>query len=485
MRKIWSILAVPILLSPSAHAADLSAESLSSLTAVGSSSLELAGDAAAHSSVSELSSRALAGEAGPTAGALVAEERVPGSDGTRIRYTSLNERGDTVAVTGALYDRPFAKGLIALAPGTRGLGDQCAPSAGSSMLSSVSHNGSVNINYEAPIVRMLQHAGYRVVVTDYMGLGTGGLHTYLNRVDQGHALIDAARAVAKPGDKVAFWGYSQGGGAAAAAAELVGEYAPGLDVVGTFAGAPPADPLGVVEDATAPMITAVAGFAAASYAETYPEFNEAIHDYLTDEGKEWFEGLKTSCLLDASVNAPRNYSDIFTGGETLAEIAKQDERIGKYLDHNKLGKVKPSAPIMVLTNSDDDLVPEPQATQLAADYCALGAQVEYRRVVVPGSPTQPLSSGRVELTTLMPASSHALPLLLQTGNATEWIDDRFEGKPMQQVCPSDHPEYEMVEGLNSMEIAAIVISLLGALGALGLWFYTGSGPLPSLGWLPF
>ena len=85
----------------------------------------------------------------------------------------------------------------------------------------------------------------------------------------------------------------------------------------------------------------------------------------------------------------------------------------------------------------------------------------------------------------MPASGHALPLLLQTGNATEWIDDRFEGKPMRQVCPSDHPDYEMVEGLNSVEIAAIVISLLGALGALGLWFYTGSGPLPSLAWLPF
>ena len=65
------------------------------------------------------------------------------------------------------------------------------------------------------MVQMLLDDGYRVVVTDYMGLGTDGLHTYLNRVDQGHALIDAARATAKPHEKVAFWGYSQGGGAAA------------------------------------------------------------------------------------------------------------------------------------------------------------------------------------------------------------------------------------------------------------------------------
>ena len=168
------------------------------------------------------------------------------------------------------------------------------------MLSSVGPDATLNINYEAPMVQMLRESGYRVVVTDYMGLGTEGLHTYLNRVDQGHALIDAARAVAKPGEKVAFWGYSQGGGAAAAAAELVGDYAPELNVVGTFAGAPPADPLGVLQQASAPMLTAVAGFAAASYADTYPEFNEAIHEYLTDEGEVWFESLKTSCVIDAS-----------------------------------------------------------------------------------------------------------------------------------------------------------------------------------------
>lgn len=486
MRKRWCIFAVPILLSPSAHAADLSAESLSSLVTVRSSTRGLINDASSLSSIPELSSQALDGEAGDAAGELDAKKRVAGSDGKRIRYTSVNERGEKVPVTGALYDRPFAKGLIALAPGTRGLGDQCAPSAASSMLSSVGPDATLNINYEAPMVQMLRESGYRVVVTDYMGLGTEGLHTYLNRVDQGHALIDAARAVAKPGEKVAFWGYSQGGGAAAAAAELVGDYAPELNVVGTFAGAPPADPLGVLQQASAPMLTAVAGFAAASYADTYPEFNEAIHEYLTDEGEVWFESLKTSCVIDASRKAPVSYEKIFVDGKTFADIAEEDERIGKYLEHNKLGKVKPNAPVMVLTNLDDDLVPEPQATQLAADYCAIGADVEYRRVVVPGSPTQPLSSGRRVLTPRAPGSGHALPLVLQTGNVADWMTDRFKGKPMKRVCPSDHPEYQVVEGLNAVEITAIVFSLLGALGAgaLDWWLYTGSGPLPSLPALP-
>jgi alpha-beta hydrolase superfamily lysophospholipase len=90
--------------------------------------------------------------------------------------------------------------------------------------------------------------GFAIVMTDYQGLGTPGLHTYIGRVPQGNAMLDAARAAKKlpdtsldPEGPLAFWGYSQGGGAAASAAELASSYAPELKVVGTYAGAPPAD----------------------------------------------------------------------------------------------------------------------------------------------------------------------------------------------------------------------------------------------------
>lgn len=241
----------------------MSAESLSSLSSLGSSTAEVAQNASSTSSISELSSRVLEGAVGEEVGVLDDEQAVPGSQGKRIRYTSTNERGELVPVTGAFYETPAAKGVIAIAPGTRGLGDQCAPSAGSAMLMKF-QDGTFNVNYESPMVQMLLDEGYSIVVTDYIGLGTEVLHTYLNRVDQGHALIDAARAVAKPDEKVGFWGYSQGGGAAAAAAELVADYAPELNVMGTFSGAPPADPLAVLEEASAALLLTVAGFAAAS-----------------------------------------------------------------------------------------------------------------------------------------------------------------------------------------------------------------------------
>ena len=68
------------------------------------------------------------------------------------------------------------------------------------------------------------------------------------------------------------------------------------------------------------------------------------------------------------------------------------------------------------------------------------------------------------------------------------MDDRFAEQPMKRVCPSDHPAYEVVEGLDAVEITALVLGILGMLGILGgaaWWVYTGSGPLSSLPSLPF
>ena len=82
----------------------MSAESLSSLSSVGSSTMDVVRDASSLSSIPELSSQSLDGAAGNTPGKLDAKKRVLGSNGKRIRYTSINERGEKVPVTGALYD---------------------------------------------------------------------------------------------------------------------------------------------------------------------------------------------------------------------------------------------------------------------------------------------------------------------------------------------------------------------------------------------
>ncbi|PRC53153.1 triacylglycerol lipase, partial [Mycobacterium sp. ITM-2017-0098] len=83
------------------------------------------------------------------------------------------------------------------------------------------------LEYELLIIQRMVKRGWAVVVTDYEGFGTPGVHTYVNRLASGHAVLDAARAARQlpgtglaPEGPVALYGYSQGGAATASAAEL-------------------------------------------------------------------------------------------------------------------------------------------------------------------------------------------------------------------------------------------------------------------------
>lgn len=128
--------------------------------------------------------------------------------------------------------------LVTFAVGTRGLGDTCAPSK-------TLANGT---NYEAAIINSFLSRGWAVVVTDYQGLGTPGAHTYVVGRREGRSVLDAARAAQRLAGSgldattpVGVYGYSQGGGAAAWAAELAASYAPELDLKGVVEGGVPAD----------------------------------------------------------------------------------------------------------------------------------------------------------------------------------------------------------------------------------------------------
>nr|WP_306307300.1 lipase family protein [Nocardia takedensis] len=106
--------------------------------------------------------------------------------------------------------------------------------------------------------------GARVLVVDYIGLGTPGIHTFANRIEGAHAVLDAARAAnalagVDADAPVVFWGYSQGGGATAAAAEMQPTYAPELNLKGTWAGGPVADLAAILERIDGALIGGVVG----------------------------------------------------------------------------------------------------------------------------------------------------------------------------------------------------------------------------------
>lgn len=152
-------------------------------------------------------------------GALIAatghgpDARLEGARRWTVLYHSTNTHGADVPVSGTvlLPPGPAPKGgwpVVSWAHGTTGVADACAPSQWPNM-------GSDSFAQE---LRALLRAGYAVTASDYLGLGTPGVHTYLVGADEGNAVADIVTAARRlvPGLGTVWFavGHSQGGQAA-------------------------------------------------------------------------------------------------------------------------------------------------------------------------------------------------------------------------------------------------------------------------------
>ncbi|WP_432058086.1 lipase family protein [Streptomyces sp. bgisy022] len=381
-------------------------------------------------------------------GALVRHEplrlglSLPGLDGrtlpgtaTRLMYTSTDSNGRRVAVTGA-YIEPSArwKGggprpLVVVGSGTMGQGDQCAPSLALERPLTLTGE-TVSVGYDNLAVYRLLATGAAVVVTDYSGLGTTNrLHTYVNRLDQGHAMLDAARAARSvPGasvtaaSRVGLYGYSQGGGASASAAELHGTYAPELPLVGTYSGAPPADLTSVMKGIDGSALAAALGWSINGFAQAEPDLKRVVDEHINTEGRAALDDIATTCVGDAILGHGFTKSTKWTrSGASLAQVIADEPRAQAVLDKQRIGALKPTGPVRVVTGIQDDIVPHAQARQLAVDWCRKGGDVIYKAVALPNLGDKLLTN-------------HLAPLLTDQSDAVSWLTDRLEGRPAQSNC---------------------------------------------------
>ncbi|MDT9699828.1 lipase family protein [Streptomyces sp. P17] len=353
---------------------------------------------------------------------------------TRLMYKSTDSNGRPVAVTGA-YIEPTAawKGegprpLVALAPGTMGQGDQCAASMG--LERPLRLNGeTVSVGYEDLAIYRLLATGTAVVVTDYAGLGaTDRLHTYVNRVDEAHALLDAARAARSvdgasvtAGSRVGLFGYSQGGGASAAAAELQPSYAPDVNLAGTYSGAPPADLTEVTRAIDGSELAGALGWSLNGFLQSDPTLKPIAEANLNTAGKAALADLSTMCVGDALFKYGRAKSTAWTtDGRSVSDIIAATPALKSFLDTQRIGTLKPSTPVRVATGVSDDLVPHAQARRLAVDWCAKGANVTYDPVILPNTGS--------------PLLNHFGPLLTDQGDAVDWLTDRLDGRSARSNC---------------------------------------------------
>ena len=331
---------------------------------------------------------------------------VAGASGWRIMYLSEDLSGEPIAVTGtALVPSTPAptdgRPVLTIAHGTSGIADQCAPSI---------RPGPGELALMGPAVE----AGYLVAMSDYEGLGTPGRHPYLVGESEGRGVLDAARAAgqlpdADPGDRMAIFGYSQGGHGALWAGQLAAEWTPELDVVGTVAGAPATELPVIVRAAGSLPISGFLYMIIAGFNDAYPD-EALLPAVLTPEGEAQLSVVDEACVGDVIGHFAELDSSalLVPGGLTTGAWAALAEE-------NDPGNVSTEAPVLIVHSAADETVPAALSQLLVDRMCDVGQVVE-RRVYDRGQ-------SHVE----------AVPDAVNDGLA--WIAQRVAGDDPVSTCP--------------------------------------------------
>ncbi|TBW23911.1 hypothetical protein EZJ44_00585 [Arcanobacterium bovis] len=297
--------------------------------------------------------------------------------GVRILYTSINRTGKKIPVSGVVIEpkAPWkgkgSRPLVAFAPGTQGVGDKCAPSR--KIADGVG-------DYEQWFFTSMLKRGYAVVVTDYEGLGTPGMHTYMDRISQGHTVLDSVRAALNldgwdlsAQTPLAMNGYSQGGGAVASAAELADDYAPELHFKIAIAGAVPADISLIPQQYDGTVYFLAEAYAILGLGKSY---GVDFMSKLNEKGKKMMTLAANSCITDFVPFVGVKLDQLTTDGSTVQDLVAA-EPYKSMLKEQHIGYDAPSMPVVVTHSRGDDIIPYYVGEKLVSQWRARGADVTF------------------------------------------------------------------------------------------------------------
>jgi pimeloyl-ACP methyl ester carboxylesterase len=304
-----------------------------------------------------------------------------------LLYRSTSATGSLNAVSGTLLvpkaSYPLGKRpIIGYAVGTHGLGDQCAPSASMSQ----------GREAELALVSLFLLKGYAVAITDYEGLGTPGVHTYMAGISQGHAVLDSIRAATRvsgsglsAGGPVAVMGYSQGGASAAWAAQLQPSYASELRLKGVAAGGVPADLHAVADHLDGGPDFGLAAAAGVGFDAAYPELD--LEADLNDRGRALLADAADDCVGDLDKLAGLRFSDL-----SPVDLMNQPKWLAR-LAENRLGAIAPRVPMFIYHAQGDEIIPQAISATLRSEYCRAGVNLRWTSLPAPNHVTGAIEGG--------------------------------------------------------------------------------------------
>ncbi|MFI6363910.1 lipase family protein [Nocardia sp. NPDC050630] len=356
---------------------------------------------------------------------------------TRFMYVSSDTHDAPTAVVGTYlqpsvpWTGPGERPLIAYAGGTKGQGDQCAPSKLMSQIVQADPSPlDIIFEYDLVAIRSLLNRGVAIVVTDYHGLGTPDVHDYLNRKSQAYAVLDSARAALQlpgtglnPGTPVILYGYSQGGMASAGAAELQSSYAPDLNVRGAYVGGPVVDDEYFIgyNDGRPDFAPAIA-WTLNGIAADYPETRPVLDAELNDLGKAILQESLGKCAVPTGLAQEHLRTSEWTNsGEPITAVIDRSPALRSAFAEQRLGTRAPAVPVLAASAVNDQGAPFVPVREMAVGWCGGGVPVQLE-----ANAEIPPSSGLV--------GTHVTAFFPSLVASQQWLTDRLAGMPAPSNC---------------------------------------------------
>ncbi|OBF79691.1 lipase [Mycobacterium sp. 852002-51163_SCH5372311] len=252
--------------------------------------------------------------------------------------------------------------------------------------------------------------GWAVSVPDHEGVhGMWGVpyEPGYRVLDGIRATLSSERTALSPAAPVALWGYSGGGLASAWAAEVCGEYAPDLDVVGAVLGSPVGDLGHTFRRLNGTFLSGLPALVVSALQHAYPDLDRVIKEHTNDEGRELLERLKKMTTAEAVIRmAGKNMGDFLD--EPLEDTLARPE-ISHVFEAIKLGSAVPTPPVLIVQAVHDYLIDVDDIDALADAYSAGGADVTYHRDAF---------------------NEHMMLHPLSAPMALRWLTDRFARRPL-------------------------------------------------------
>ncbi|MGV0850102.1 lipase family protein [Mycolicibacterium phlei] len=254
--------------------------------------------------------------------------------------------------------------------------------------------------------------GWAVSVPDHEGpQGSWG-----TPYEPGYRILDGLRAAVNydrleldASAPMGLWGYSGGGLASAWAAEMHGQYAPELNIVGAVLGSPVGDLGHAYRRLNGSLYSGLPAMVVAALTHVYPELNRVIDEHATEAGKAMLTRVENMTTAQAVLR----FAGMDMGklvDRPLNEILDMPE-VKHVFDSIKLGTAVPTPPVLIVQAVHDRIVSVYDIDELTETYRSGGASVTYHRDMF---------------------SEHMLLHPMSAPMALRWLIDRFNNKPVSE-----------------------------------------------------